>query len=454
MYVIEYRQGIDYNKEIEANVLSVMLSESSAFASIYGMIEKDCFYDSDYKLVYENIENVWANGNLVEVYTISNAITSKGVLELKGVPTSEFLEEISHATAPKALLMQWAIILREKYARRLMKQLTTQGITNEDVFEEADKLQEKLRRVLDIKQESRWKPSADAIKKFFENREIYLNGGDIGCSTSFPTLDKINGGLRNGHLVIIAARSSVGKSALAGNIALHNAIKGKSVGFISLEMPAHEIITRLSSAHCGVSYSKMERRVLPEDENVKMIKSMSYISGLKIFFSDSTDMNIMDIRVRAQQLQQMHGIQLLIVDYLQLVQESSLDKNRSRDQALGRISNGLKKLAMHLDIPVIALAQLNKESEKRTNKKPIQSDLRESGNIEQDADVIMLLHRNWRVGIKKDEKGESTENQADLIIPKWRNGSPIELKLRFEGKTMKFTEPDVFDNNITEEPPF
>ena len=109
---------------------------------------------------------------------------------------------------------------------------------------------------------------------------------------------------------------------------------------------------------------------------------------------------------------------------------------------------------MHLDIPVIALAQLNKESEKRTNKKPIQSDLRESGNIEQDADVIMLLHRDWRVGIKKDEKGESTENQADLIIPKWRNGSPIELKLRFEGKTMKFTEPDVFDNNITEEPPF
>lgn len=335
-----------------------------------------------------------------------------------------------------------------------MKQLTTQGIKNEDVFEEADKLQEKLRHVLDIKQESRWKPSADAIKKFFENREIYLNGGDIGCSTSFPTLDKINGGLRNGHLVIIAARSSVGKSALAGNIALHNAIKGKSVGFISLEMPAHEIITRLSSAHCGVSYSKMERRVLTEDENVKMIKSMSYISGLKIFFSDSTDMNIMDIRVRAQQLQQMHGIQLLIVDYLQLVQESSLDKNRSRDQALGRISNGLKKLAMHLDIPVIALAQLNKESEKRTNKKPIQSDLRESGNIEQDADVIMLLHRDWRVGIKKDEKGESTENQADLIIPKWRNGSPIELKLRFEGKTMKFTEPDVFDNNITEEPPF
>jgi replicative DNA helicase len=169
-----------------------------------------------------------------------------------------------------------------------------------------------------------------------------------------------------------------------------------------------------------------------------MHQHLQQLATLPIWFSERTQVNIHDIRARAEKLQRTHGLGLLIIDYLQLVEESS--GNRSREQGISAISRGLKMLAMNLDIPVIALSQLNRESENRANKRPSMSDLRESGAIEQDADVVMLLHRDWRCHILTDAEGNSTEHQADMIIAKWRNGITLDLKLHFDPQTMTFSE--------------
>src|SRR5690606_27095806 len=203
----------------------------------------------------------------------------------------------------------------------------------------------------------------------------------------------------------LAARPSVGKSALAGGIALHTARHEGPVGFISLEMSTEEVFGRMVSADSNEPYSTVDRDVLLEERQRRhMYDSVDRLSGLPIFFSDRAQVNVHDIRARAETLKRRHGIKLLIVDYLQLIEETNArGANRNREQQISEISRGLKKIAMNLHIPVIALSQLNRESEHRQNKRPLLSDLRESGSLEQDADIVMLLHRDWRCGITTDE---------------------------------------------------
>ena len=277
--------------------------------------------------------------------------------------------------------------------------------------------------------------------------------GILGVSTSLTSLDRLNGKFRDTNLIVIGARPSVGKSAFMGRIATHAAFEGKTVGIISLEMEDKDILARSVSAESEVDFWRIDRNKFEQEEEQRnsVYKTIGKLSTLPIYFSDTAQVGMTDIRAKAERLKQRHGVDLLIIDYLQLVEPENAS-NRNREQEVSKISRGLKLLAMNMKIPVIILAQLNRQSAETGDKKPQLHHLRESGSIEQDADVVMFLHRDWVSGIKVDESGDSTEYQADLLVRKWRNGGPCDIKLGFHGPTMKFTEIIRSEFNAQAEP--
>lgn len=428
-----------YNTEIERSVLGICTLEPTAFSSIYGLLTEECFFAHEHAQVFHAMTQLWESGAPIDLLTLSDELYKQGIATIRGDNTAYYLAQLSKDVVTSAHLHHWCLLLRELAAKRLMQQLTTSGYSGDDVVAVAEQIQTALRKALEVRSSDDWLDASSAAIALTTHMDEAKHKKLIGISTTFPQIDKINGGFRPGQLVVIGARPSVGKSALMGSIAATAAQQGIHTGIISLEMPAKDIFGRMVSADSGQSFSDIDRNRLEEAQRAYIYNSITALSALPLWFSDTTQVTIHDIRARAEKLKRRHGLGLLIIDYLQLIEEATTN-NRNREQNISQISRGLKMLAMNLDIPVIALSQLNRESENRANKRPTMADLRESGAIEQDADIIMLLHRDWRCGITTDALGHSTETQADLLIPKWRNGIPLDLKLNFEPHTMKFSE--------------
>jgi replicative DNA helicase len=242
-------------------------------------------------------------------------------------------------------------------------------------------------------------------------------------------------------MVILAARPSVGKSALLGAICMYAAKQGKKVGIISLEMSNTELGARFAALETNVEYHKIFRNKMKEDRERDMVyNKLNELAHYPIKISDKTNVNVNDIRAKVAQLKSREGIDILFIDYLQLM-ETEEKKTYNREQEVAKMSRGLKLLAKEFEIPIIVLAQLNRESEKLTNKKPQLHHLRESGSIEQDADTVIFLHRDFKSGILHNEHGQSTEFEADLIIAKCRNGELREIKIGFDPPKMRFFDP-------------
>lgn len=434
-----YSPYTDYDIELERAVLGVCLNEQRAFSKVYGIVTEDCFYNDDHKKVFNAMHELWQDGAPIDLVTTTRQLYDKKVTTLVNVNTAYYLAQLCREVVSNAHMVHWCVKLRELTARRLMIQLTSTRFKGMDVLDGAEDIQSALQKVLTVRQPTDWQDASAAALGLTEHMDEVMSNGVAGISTGFPTLDALNGGFRAGQLVVIGARPSVGKSALMGGIALGAARAGHKVGVLSLEMPAKDVFGRMVSRETGVPFANMDRHGVTNVREQQILSGhIAQMAALPIYFSDAAQCTIHDIRAKAEQLQQRHGLDMLMLDYMQLVEET--DKYRSREQGIAQISRGLKLLAMNLEIPVIALSQLNRESEHRSNKKPTMADLRESGAIEQDADIVMLLHRDWRAGITEDAFGNSTEHQADLLIYKWRNGSPADLKLRFEAETMAFSE--------------
>jgi replicative DNA helicase len=261
-------------------------------------------------------------------------------------------------------------------------------------------------------------------------------------TTGFKAIDKLNGGFTGGQLVVIGARPSVGKSALMNKIAFAIARQEKPVGIISLEMNNTEIAARLASLQSETSFGVIFRNLFNDESEHQIFYDRITKHNLPVYVSDKTKVDVNEIRAKAWKLRHKKGLSCLIIDYLQLV-ESSTNKNYNREQEVAKISRGLKLMAMEMDIPVIVLCQLNRSvtSRKGKDRFPQLSDLRESGAIEQDADVVLMLHRDWMSGYEvHPETSQSTEFDADLLGVKWRNGATFHLELDFNPQLMKFSE--------------
>jgi replicative DNA helicase len=330
----------------------------------------------------------------------------------------------------------------EKYMLRQLIRISTEAIKRayeqDDPFSIYNDFLHHFNHINEAKNNTAWITSQQAATRFLNERQQMIdNNGRVGISTTFPKLDNCNAGFRPGNLVLLAARPSVGKSAVAAGIAIETARNSLPVGILNLEMTIEETFGRMVSLDSGIHHSAIERDTRLDEQT--LLQHVTGIAQLPIYFSPNIRMNIRDITSAAEYLKRKRDIQLLVIDYLQLIEEDANNKT-IREQEVRKISRGLKTLAMSLRIPIIALSQLNRKSDERSDKRPSMSDLRESGALEQDADVIMLLHRDWRSGIVTTPDGRSTEYDADLLVPKWRNGSPCNIKLHFHPQTMKFSQ--------------
>lgn len=418
-------------------MLAACMHTHSVYSSVHHLLTPDCFHHTGHLQVYQAMREVWELGYTIDIMSVTQQLYLSGAEEIDGLSPAAFVGTVCHDALFAQNPHTWCIQLRELAARRMIMRIAQTSLAHgEDLVDTATQMQALLTEAMQVRTINDWHhadKAAVALCRYIENADAQ-NSNTI--STTFDKIDNSNGGFRPGQLIVLGARPAMGKSALAGNIALAAALAGRHVGFISMEMPTQELFARMVSHHTGVNYKLIEN---PDPDIAQNIAGhVRSLAHLPLHFADTASLSIHDIRAKAEQLQRTTGLDMLIVDYLQLIAEHG-DSKRSREQNISAISRGLKMIAMNLDIPVIALSQLNRESEYRSNKRPTLADLRESGAIEQDADIVMLLHRDWRSGIETDADGNSTLNQADLIISKWRNGTCFDVKLHFDPGSMKFS---------------
>jgi replicative DNA helicase len=433
---------IHYNKDIEAAVLGACMLEKHAFAEIRGLLYKECFYYDEHKIIYEAMEAMWEIAFPIDIYTVTNYVArTNGIEAINGVSIPVIVTQITKYVVTSAHIQAHAYIIRQLYAERELLRIKSDKDKDGDILERTKNMQDELFKLTQIKVTNDWKDMSEVIVELYQHMDAVKDQTIIGVPTGFSALDIVTGGFCGGQMIILAARPSVGKSALLGCISLHAAKKNHKVGIISLEMSNTEIAARFGSIVSDEEFWRIHRNKFREDRDRDLVyERLSTLAHYPIKISDKTNVNVNDIRAKVAQLHSREGLDILFIDYLQLL-ETEEKKSYNREQEVAKMSRGLKLMAKEFNIPIVVLAQLNRESEKLANKKPQLHHLRESGSIEQDADGVIFLHRDFKSGILQNEQGQSTEFEADLIIAKWRNGELKEIKIGFDPPKMRFFDP-------------
>lgn len=436
-----------YNREFENAIIGVCLLEKEAFARTIGIVETKCFYYDASKIIHAALVEMYSYSIPIDLLTITDFIVNrKGIDKIMNEPVGYVVTAVSNSVVSGVHLEYHCSVIKRLWMERELINLTHGGVKlSGDVKTKIRQLSESIQAINQSSSKKDWYSMSDLMYDLIVHQSEMEKTKGMGVTTGIKTLDVANGGFYPGELIVIGARPSVGKSAFIGQMAIAQAKKGKNVGIISLEMNNRQIAARLSAITSNVDYKVIFRNLF-EDEKKKetWFKKIRNIVDLPIFVSDDTKVNAIDIRAKAHKLKYQHGIDIMVVDYLQLI--SAEEKaGKSRENEVAKISRECKLMAKDMNIPFIVLAQLNREVDNRkgTNRYPQLSDLRESGAIEQDADVVMFLHRDWLLGgdYAKDKDGNSTENQADLIVRKWRNGeSNLHLTMGFDGPKMMFRQ--------------
>ena len=441
--------------ELEEAVLGAMLIDKKGVDEVIDLIQPEAFYKKAHQTIFEAIFQLFQDSQPIDLLTVSSQLRKKEKLESVG---GEFyLVQLSQRVASSAHIEFHARIILQKFIQRSLIRISNEIIESSykestDVFDLLDEAESKLYDVTqgNIKNSSKSAQNLvmEAKKKI---EEISRQDGLSGISTGFEKLDKLTSGWQPSDLIIIAARPGMGKTALTLSMARNIAvIKQIPVAFFSLEMSSIQLITRLISSETGLSSEKLRTGKLADHEWQQLNIKITDLEKAPLFIDDTPSLSIFDLRAKARRLSSQHGIKLIIVDYLQLMTAgSSNNKYGNREQEISTISRNLKALAKELDIPVIALSQLSRAVETRGGtKRPMLSDLRESGAIEQDADIVSFIYRPEYYNIDEwdDDDHSPSEGQAELIIAKHRNGGLNNIRLKFIGHLGKFEDIETFDS--------
>lgn len=443
---MKYEKHKHFGQDLEEAVLGACLLENLAMGRIYDILEEDNFYFDSHKLIYSALKEMYEASIPIDILTcIEWIVNKKGITEINGDTVPYFLTRLTNVVVSSAHLEYHSFLIKEMWQRRKILEVKYKSIENDlDPRESIFEINKELNRVLGGGIKGDWKDMTELMVNLYQHQAEMQKNAGIGIKTGLSIIDKENGGLHNGQLIAIGARPSVGKSAFAGGLAIEMARTGKNVGIVSLEMSNTEIAARLAAIDTDTDFSILYRGLHVDQQEAERLyhRIGKETSRLPIYVSDRTDVNALEIKSKAMKLKHLHGLDCLIIDYLQLI-DTGETFNRTRENEISKISRSLKVLAKEMNIPVLILCQLNREVTKRkgSDRYPQLSDFRESGAIEQDADVVMFLHSDWMSGITADENGSTTEGKADLVVRKWRNGkSNFIIPLIFEGKKMKFTE--------------
>jgi len=440
--------------ELEEAVLGAMLIDKKGVDEVIDLIQPEAFYKTAHQTIFEAIFQLFQDSQPIDLLTVSSELRKKGKLESIG---GEFyLVQLSQRVASSAHIEFHARIILQKFIQRSLIKISNEIIESAykestDVFDLLDEAESKL---YDVTQGNIKKSSESAQNLVLEAKkkieEISKREGLSGISTGFEKLDKLTSGWQPSDLIIIAARPGMGKTALTLSMARNIAVmKQIPVAFFSLEMSSIQLITRLISAETGLSSEKLRTGKLADHEWQQLNVKVTDLEKAPLFIDDTPSLSIFDLRAKARRLSSQHKIKLIIVDYLQLMTAGTSTKTGNREQEISTISRNLKALAKELDIPVIALSQLSRAVETRGGtKRPMLSDLRESGAIEQDADIVSFIYRPEYYNIDEwdDEERTPSQGQAEFIVAKHRNGGLDNIRLKFIGHLGKFEDLDSFDS--------
>lgn len=431
------------NLEAESSVLGCLMLDKEAIVRVADQLITDDFYDYRHRLVYETVLELYEKNTSIDILTVANRLEEKKLIEQAG--GHSYLTSLVNAVPTSAHLVHYATIVRKKGTlRRLIDSAAeiTRLAYKEDggVEEILDKAEQKLFGVSQKHLKQNFVPLNAILHETFERiDELHRDKGKLrGVPTGFVDMDRILGGLQNSDLVILAARPSMGKTSLALDIIRQIGIYAKiPVAIFSLEMSKDQLSDRLLAAQSGVNLFKIRSGQLNDDDFTMLGEAMGALSEAPIFIDDDAGQSIMEVRTKARRLQAEHKIGLLIIDYLQLMQGKSTNSD-NRVQEVSEISRNLKILARELNVPVLALSQLSRGVENRPDKVPQLSDLRESGSIEQDADVVMFIYREDMYKGKESRR----PNIAEIHIKKHRNGPTGQVDLYWNSERATFSNLD------------
>ncbi len=434
--------------EVERAVLGAMLIDNMAINRVVEVLgDETAFYHTPHRKVYAAIQKLSERGEPVDQVTLTEELVRRG--QLDDVGGAVLIAELASEMATAANAEYHAQIVLEKAQRRRLIAAATQTLTEsyeetEDVRELIDRAEQRVFQIAEGELGKGVMSLASAIEEAYVaiERAHEQPGALTGVTTGYTDLDEITAGLQSSDMIILASRPSMGKTALTLCMARNAAVKGNApVLYFSLEMSTEQLAQRLLCAEARVSSHRLRTGRLSEEEWQRLSEWTGKLIEAPIYIDDTPAISVMELRAKARRAKSEYNIELIIVDYLQLMTAS--ESFGSREQEIAYISRSLKALAKELDIPIVACAQLSRAVESRTDKRPQLADLRESGSLEQDADVVMFLFRPEVYGIV-DEEGNTQEGRAEIILGKQRSGPIGSIFLVFQAEHLRFEEPEIY----------
>ncbi len=449
-------QGLETGKlppqavDLEEAVLGAMMLEREALNDVIDILKPESFYKEAHQKIFEAIAHLFNNSEPVDILTVTQQLKNAGQLDFVGGPY--YISQLTNRVASAANVEFHSRIVAQKYILRELIRISSETIRDayddtQDVFDLLNRSEQDLFGIAEGNLKGSTQKMHELIATSIKNIEevAQKEGGVSGVPTGFRDLDQLTSGFQPADMVVLAARPGMGKTAFVLSLARNTAVDfGKGVAVFSLEMSAAQLVNRLISSETELAQDKLKKGSLEDHEWQQLHAKIKKISDAPLFIDDTPALSIFELRAKCRRLKSQYDIQMVIIDYLQLMTSGSNDGNR--EQEISTISRSIKSIAKELGVPIIALSQLSRAVETRGGeKRPMLSDLRESGAIEQDADMVMFIYRPAYYGITEDEDGLPTDDLAELILAKHRNGSLDTVKLKFQGNLAKFSNRDDFD---------
>lgn len=439
--------------DLEQVVLGAVMLEKDAFSMVVSILQPESFYDDKHKAIYAAMRELDQTSQPIDILTVTAQLKKMGQLEDAG--GAFYVTDLTNRVASAANIEFHARIVAQKYVQRLLISTSTEIIKDSfeettDVFDLLDKAERNLFDITENNLRKNYEKVSSVLVQAMEEIEAVQNSGEeaSGIKSGFSGLDRMTQGFQSSDLIIVAARPGMGKTAFTLALTRTAAVQyERPVAFFSLEMGSTQLVKRLISAETEIEGEKFKKGTLQKHEWEQLRHQTRKLSNSPIFIDDTPGINVFELRAKCRRLKMQHDIQMVIIDYLQLMRGTGDSKFTNREQEISKISRSLKTLAKELDIPVIALSQLNRSVESRGgHKKPMLSDLRESGAIEQDADMVMFLYRPEYYDMPEFEDGTPSAGRAEVIIAKHRNGPTGSAFVRFIGRLAKFEDEDMGHN--------
>ncbi|MBL6656976.1 MAG: replicative DNA helicase [Flavobacteriales bacterium] len=442
--------------ELEQAVLGALMIDNDALSNSIELLKPESFYQTEHQKIFSAIEDLFNNTQPVDILTVTNLLKQKG--DLKDVGGAAFVSKLTERVASAANIETHARIIAQKFIQRELIRISSSTIRDAyddttDVFDLLNAAEQGLFEISEGNIRKNYDKMSTLIRQALEQIEEIKNKEDglSGIPSGFSDLDRVTSGWQKSDLVILAARPGMGKTAFVLSMARNTAVQfNKPVAVFSLEMSSVQLVNRLISSESGIPAEKLRKGNLEDHEWIQLNQQISSLSEAPLFIDDTPALTVFELRAKCRRLVRNNGVEMVIIDYLQLMHAGNSNKSGNREQEISTISRSLKSIAKELNIPIIALSQLSRAVETRGgDKRPMLSDLRESGAIEQDADIVCFIYRPDYYGFTEwpdtsPGQDPDCQGQGEIIIAKHRNGSLENIRLRFISHLAKFTDLDAF----------